>query len=231
LKYDFYQFYVIPAIKRPKQRNFNNQEYMDSKIQQLTEAIYNEGVQKAREEAGAILKEASEKAALIEKEAKIAAEKTVNDARDKSLELKRHVDSEIKMTLNQAVSAMKQEITSLIAMKVIQPSVREVFSDKSFLQSLISDVVKGWMEKESFDLTVILPEADKDMMGKYFKNNMAVELNKGLEISFDQNLKSGFKIGPADGSYVISFTDDDFINFLKAYLRPKSTQILFGEEK
>ena len=97
---------------------------MDSKIQQLTEAIFNEGVQKAREEAGAILKEASEKAALIEKEAKIAAEKIVNEARDKSLELKSHVDSEIKMTLNQAVSAMKQEITTLIAMKVIQPSVK-----------------------------------------------------------------------------------------------------------
>jgi len=44
-------------------------------------------------------------------------------------------------------------------------------------------------------------------------------------------MKSGFKIGPADESYLISFTDEDFTNFLKGYLRPKTSQLLFEEEK
>lgn len=202
---------------------------MDSKIQQLTEAIYNEGVEKARAEAEVILKEANEKAALIEKNAQKEAEKLLNEAREKSQELKRHVDSEIKMTLNQAVSALKQEITSLVSMKVVQPPVKELFSDKEYLQTLILTVVKGWLQKESFNLNVILPEAEKEKMEKFFSNNLASELNKGLVVSFSQNVKSGFKIGPADGSYLISFTDEDFINFLKGYLRPKTSQILFGE--
>ena len=42
---------------------------MNSKIQQLTETIYNEGIQKANEDAEAILKEAREKATGIESEA------------------------------------------------------------------------------------------------------------------------------------------------------------------
>jgi V/A-type H+-transporting ATPase subunit E len=204
---------------------------MTSKIQQLTETIYNEGVQKAKEEAEAILKEAKEKAAGIEKEAQKKAEKKIVEAEEKAQELKKQVDSEIKMTLNQAVSAMKQEITSLIAMKVIQPPVKELFSDKDYLQNLISTVVKGWMEKESFDVKVILPEQDRNKLEDFYKKNLADELNKGLEVSFAQNMKSGFKIGPADGSYVISFTDEDFTNFLKAYLRPKTSQLLFEEEK
>jgi V/A-type H+-transporting ATPase subunit E len=204
---------------------------MTSKIQQLTETIYNEGVQKAKEEAEAILKEAREKAAGIEKDALKKAEKKVTEAEEKALELKKQVDSEIKMTLNQAVSAMKQEITSLITMKVIQPSVKELFTDKDYLQKLISAVVKGWMEKESFDVKVILPEQERNQLESFFKNNLADEMNKGLKVSFAQNLKSGFKIGPADGSYVISFTDEDFTNFLKAYLRPKTSQLLFEEEK
>jgi V/A-type H+-transporting ATPase subunit E len=204
---------------------------MDSKIQQLTEAIYNEGVQKAKQEADAILQEANKKAVQIEEDAQDAAEKLLSEARNKADELKRHVNSEIKMTLNQAVSAMKQEINSLITMKVVQPSVKEVFSDTDYLKTLISDVVKGWMKKESFELNVILPDADKEKMEKYFKNNLADEMNKGLEVIFDQNVKSGFKIGPADNSYLISFTDDDFINFLKGYLRPKTSQLLFGEEQ
>ena len=204
---------------------------MTSKIQQLTETIYNEGVQKAKEEAEAILKEAKEKAAGIEKEAQKKAEKKIVEAEEKAQELKKQVDSEIKMTLNQAVSAMKQEITSLIAMKVIQPPVKELFSDKDYPQNLISTVVKGWMEKESFDVKVILPEQDRNKLEDFYKKNLADELNKGLEVSFTQNMKSGFKIGPADGSYLISFTDEDFTNFLKAYLRPKTSQLLFEEEK
>ncbi|HKL32411.1 MAG TPA: V-type ATP synthase subunit E family protein [Tangfeifania sp.] len=204
---------------------------MDSKIQQLTETIYNEGVEKAREEADAILKEAGKEAEQIKKDAQKEADRIVEEANEKSEELKKQVDSEIKMTTNQAVSAMKQEITTLVTMKVIQPSVKELFSDTEYLKSLISDVVKGWVEKEDFDLTVILPESNRDQLEKYFKNNLADELNKGLEVTFAKNMKSGFKIGPSDGSYIISFTDDDFTNFLKSYLRPKTSQLLFEEKK
>lgn len=204
---------------------------MDSKIQQLTETIYNEGVEKARGEADAILKEANEKAEQIKKDAQKEADRIVEEANEKSQELKKQVDSEIKMTTNQAVSAMKQEITTLVTMKVIQPSVKELFSDTEYLKTLISDVVKGWIEKEDFDLKVILPESNRKQLEKYFKNNLADELNKGLEVTFTKNMKSGFKIGPTDGSYIISFTDDDFTNFLKSYLRPKTSQLLFEEEK
>ena len=204
---------------------------MDSKIQRLTETIYKEGLQKAREEEGAILREAKEKAAAIERDAQKKAEQILADAGEKARELKKQVDSEIKMTMNQAVSAMKQEITSLITMKVLQPSVKDLFSDKNYLQALILTVVKGWMEKESFDLMVILPESDRGKLDAFYKNNLAKELNRGLEVTFSQNVKSGFKIGPADGGYLISFTDEDFMNFLRGYLRPKTSQMLFEEGK
>lgn len=204
---------------------------MDSKIQQLTEVIYNEGVQKAREEAEAILKEAQQKAVMIEEEARKAAAAIMADTRKKSQEFKQHVESEVKMTLNQAISAMKQQVAQLVTMKALQPPVKELFSDKDYLKTLVSAIVKGWLEKESFDLNVILPEQGKEQMEKFFRQSLAAELNKGVEFSFSQDFRSGFKIGPADGSYLISFTDDDFLNFLKAYLRPKTNQLLFGEEK
>ncbi len=204
---------------------------MNSKIQQLTETIYKEGLQKVREEEVAILKEAKEKAAGIEQDARKEADRILTEANDKAREIKKQVDSEIKMTMNQAVSAIKQEITSLITMKVVQPPVKELFSDKNYMQDLISSVVKGWMEKENFDLKVILPESERGKMDKFFKNSLANELNKGLEITFSQNVKSGFKIGPANEGYLISFSDDDFMNFLKGYLRPKTSQLLFAEGK
>jgi len=204
---------------------------MDSKIQQLTDEIYNEGVQKARDKAEAILKEAQQKAAQIEEDARLDADALMAETRKKSQELKTHVDSEIKLTLNQAISALKQEITSLITMKVLHPAVKELFSDKNFLKTLISEIVKSWMEKDSFDLNVILPEKEQEEMAQFFNNSLADELNKRLTVTFSGNFASGFKIGPADGSYLISFTDDDFLNFLRIYLRPKTNQILFEENK
>ncbi len=204
---------------------------MNSKIQQLTETIYNEGVQKAKEEAEAIIKEASETASRIKQEAQDEADKLMKETRLKSADLQKQVESEIKMSLNQAVSTVKQEITKLITLQVIKPSVGEVFSDKDYLKALITNVIKGWMEKESLDLKVILSESERGQLESYFKNNLAAELNKGVEVTFSSNVKSGFKIGPSDNSYLISFTDDDFTNFLKGYLRPKTSQILFGEEK
>ena len=202
---------------------------MNSKIQQLTETIYNEGVDKAKKEADSILESARQKAEQIIKDAQNEATQIVEKAKEKSQELKKQVDSEIKMTTNQVVSAMKQEITSLITMKVIQPPVKEIFSDTEYLKLLISDVVKGWIEKEDFNLKVILPESNQQQLEKYFKNNLAQEINKELVVSFNKNVKSGFKIGPSDGSYLISFTDEDFTNFLKNYLRPKTNQVLFEE--
>ena len=204
---------------------------MDTKIRELTENIYKEGIEKAREEAEVILQEARDKAAKTEEEARKNAESIINEARQKAQELKNHVESEIKMTVTQSVSSLKQELASVVTMNVIEPSVKELFSDKTFLQELISSVVKGWLAKDSFDLQLILPADQQSKMEAFFKNSLAAELNKKLEISFSSNLKSGFKIGPADGSYLVSFTENDFSNFLKAYLRPKTSQLLFEEEK
>jgi V/A-type H+-transporting ATPase subunit E len=204
---------------------------MQTKLQELTEKIYNEGVQKAHEEAEAILNDARQKAANIENEASKNAESIVSEARQKAEVLKKHVESELKMSVSQAVLALKQELTGLITLKAIQPPVKEVFGDKVYLQNLVELVVKGWTQKESFDLQVVLPEQNRTQMENYFKNQLATEMNKGLEIVFSDGLKSGFKIGPSNGSYVISFTDQDFMNFFKAYLRPKTTELLFEANK
>jgi V/A-type H+-transporting ATPase subunit E len=79
------------------------------------------------------------------------------------------------------------------------------------------------------DLLLILPEKDRQELETYYKNQLASELNKGLELSFSDGVRSGFKIGPADGSYIISFSDTDFTNFFKDYLRPKTKEILFDK--
>ncbi len=203
---------------------------MTQKLQDLTEKIYNEGVQKAKKEADIIIQKAQEKASEIEEKAKKEAEQTKADAAKKAEETKKHVESEMKMALEQSVSALKQDIANLVTMKAIDPPSKELFSDKKYLGDLVVRVVDGWIEKESMDLEVILSQADRKDMEDRFKKQLANHLNKGLQLSFSKTMKSGFKVGPSDGSYVISFTDEDFNNFFKTYLRPKSTELLFEKK-
>ncbi len=203
---------------------------MTKKLQDLTEKIYNEGVQKANEEAEAIIKEAREKASAIEQEALKKAEQKIEDAEKKAGEIKKHVESEMKMALEQAMAALKQDISKLVTMKAVEPATKELFSDKNYLGDLIEKTIDGWIKKESMDLEVILPENQKKEMQERLKKQLAGHLNKGLQLSFSKNMKSGFKVGPAEGGYIISFTEEDFNNFFKAYLRPKSTELLFEKK-
>lgn len=204
---------------------------MGVKLQELTEKIYSEGVEKAQKEADAILAGAKEKAAEIEKDANLKAQNIIATAEAEATKLRKHVDSELKMSVNQSISALKQNLVQAVTMKSVQPAVQELFGNSDFLKSLIVKVVEGWVSKDTMDLKIVLSEKERKEMESFFKNQLAKELNSGLELSFSEGIKSGFKIGPVDNSYEISFTDKDFINFFNAYLRPKTTELLFEENK
>ena len=204
---------------------------MGVKLQELTEKIYNEGVERARKQADTILADAKTQAANIEKEANLKAQNIISTAETEASKLKEHVNSELKMSVNQAISALKQNLTNAVTMKSVEPSIKEVFGNQEFLKSLIIKVVEGWVSKDTMDLKIVLSEKERVEMESFFKNQLSKELNEGLDLSFSEGIKSGFKIGPADNSYEISFTDKDFTNFFNAYLRPKTTELLFQENK
>jgi V/A-type H+-transporting ATPase subunit E len=136
----------------------------------------------------------------------------------------------MKMALEQAMAALKQDISKLVTMEAVDPTNKELFSDKKYLGDLIEKAIDGWIKKESMDLEVILPQSQQKEMEDRLKKQLASHLNKGLKLSFSKNIKSGFTVGPAEGGYVISFTDEDFNNFFRPYLRPKSTELLFEKK-
>lgn len=141
------------------------------------------------------------------------------------------MDSELKMSISQSISALKQELANQVTMKAVQPGVKEVFSNVEFLKTVVQKVVSAWAEKDTLDMKVVMAEKDRKELETFFKNQLADELNKGLELSFSDGVKSGFKVGPAAGGYLISFTDQDFISFFKTYLRPRTSELLFEQDK
>jgi V/A-type H+-transporting ATPase subunit E len=199
---------------------------MQSKLQELTEKIYQEGLEKGNEEAKSIVDAAKNEASDIVNEAKKQAEKIIAAANKTAEETKKNTESEIKLSSKQAVNALKQEITDAINNQVIENATGKAF-DAEFTKRIVESTLKNWSASQTSDLTVLLPEKDEKDLSAYFNKSVKDLLDKGLEIKFDESINAGFQIAPKDGSYKVSFTEEDFSNFFKQYLRPKLINLLF----
>ena len=125
------------------------------------------------------------------------------------------------------MSLLKQEITTILAKNTISENVGEVVNSKELIADIVK-IVAAKMGSEDMDLNIILPEKSKKDFEAFFKKEIASFLSKGMELKFEERMAGGFKITPKDGSYVLSFTEDDFVNFFQSFLRPKAKKILFS---
>ena len=201
---------------------------MQKKIQEITEKIYQEGISKGNAEAETIISDARKEADNIISEAKKEADSLLKEAKKKSEEIISNGKSELRLSSKQALNALKQQITDLINGEIIHAAVSSAFDDKQFIQKIIEQAVKNWnTDAENPEITVLLPGNEEKKLVDQFIKSVKKNLDKGIEIKADGNIKTGFQISPRDGSYKISFTGDDFTNFLKQYLRPKLVELLF----
>ncbi|MCF8227784.1 MAG: hypothetical protein K9G58_00270 [Bacteroidales bacterium] len=206
---------------------------MENKLQELTEKLYAEGIDKANQEADEIKKKAEEQAEDIKKQAEKEAESIIQDAKKKAEEIKNNLESELKLSSSQAITALKQKITNLITAKVIDKPVEETFSESEFIKESVEKAIENWKpgERGTADLTILLPGKTEEKLKSHFLSKENEILQKGFEVRFDDKLSSGFMIKPVEGGFKINFTDEDFKNFFKAYLRPRSSEYLYEEKK
>lgn len=204
---------------------------MENKLQELTSKIYEEGIAKANEEAEKIISEAKKEAEDLRNKSKKEAARIIEKAEKDATELRKNVESEVKLSARQALATIKQRITELITIQSTAEPVKEAFRDKEFIKKIIETTIKNWNPgKEAYDLQLLLPKEDEEVLGSYFSKKQKELLKGSLKIGFDERMSAGFKIGPVDGRFIISFTDEDFDNFFKNYLRPRTTKLLYGGE-
>jgi V/A-type H+-transporting ATPase subunit E len=203
---------------------------MQNKLQELTEKIYKEGLTKGTEEAAQLVSKAKDDAAKIVADAKKQAEQIVAQARKEADDFKKNVETEVGISAKQVVSVLKQNISTLLEAKVIQAPLVDALKDIEFIKKIIETALSRWnpnaLEKTS--LVALVPESTEIELSKYLSGKVSATLNKEFEVVADKSMKYGFKIGPKDGSYIISFSDKDFENLFREYMRPRIVEMLFG---
>ncbi|MDR0206725.1 MAG: hypothetical protein LBI45_05660 [Bacteroidales bacterium] len=196
---------------------------MESKIQELTEKLYQEGVQKGELEAQKLINEAQNRKNEIIREAQEAAKEIVYQATKQAKELKENTESELKLYAKQTVEALRIEVTNLLTNKLAQKTVNSAFEKTDFMSELILRLVSEWHQKDKLTINLV----NSDRLKEFFFLNAKELLNNGLKIEEVNGKKHSFTITPSDGSYKITFGEEEFIELFKDFLRPQLVDLLF----
>ena len=201
---------------------------MQNKLQELTDKLYKEGLSKGKQEGEEILAKAKVQADEIVAKAQAEAANILAAANKEAEDLKTKVQGDLKMAASQSVAATKKDIETLVVAKMTETEVKKALTSAEFVKEVILAVAKGFNTDEPTDLELILPEGLKAELEPFVKNEMGKVLNKGVEASFSKKIAGGFTIGPKDGGYFISFTEETFNALIAEYLRPATKKVLFG---
>ncbi len=196
---------------------------MENKIQELTDKIYREGVEKGNTEAQKLIANAQDEAKKIVEDARKEAEAIVAASRKSADELAENTKSELKLFAGQAVNALKSEIATLVTDKIVNADVKAFAADKYYLNAFIVALASKWSVNEP----IVISTADADGLKKYFAAQAKALLDKGVKIEQVNGNKTLFTVSPADGSYKVNFGEEEFMNYFKEFLRPQLVEMLF----
>ena len=199
---------------------------MENKLDVLTKKLYEEGVDKANQEAEKIIAQAKEKAAKLIAEAEEQAKGIKAGAATEVENMKKKAESEMTLSARQAITALKQSITSLISGEVAGNIAKAGFKDEAFVQEMIVAILKKWdVASGNLNLELILSE-EKEKFQQFVATKYKELLDKGLEIKVGDHTDA-FVIQPKDGGYQVAFSEKLFETFFNQYMRSFTKSLLY----
>lgn len=198
------------------------------KLQQLTQQLYEEGLSKGKAEGEALLAKAQTEAEEIVKKAKEEAEAIIAKAQKEAEDYKIKIEGDVKMASVQALQQARSSVENLVVAKAVAPAGAQL-ADAAFLKEVITAVAKNFSASETKDLALVLPEKLQKELEPFVKGELAKAIGKGVEATFSKKFQGGLQIGPKDGGYFISLTDDAFKELIGQYMRPATRKVLFDE--
>ncbi|NJL15232.1 MAG: hypothetical protein HC913_20970 [Microscillaceae bacterium] len=203
---------------------------VNDQFRQLTDKLYQEGIEKAEKEAALLMARAQEKADSVLKEAQLHAQEIRQKAEAQQRQDLENHQKNLQIAVQKALAQLRQSVLNLMTKSVIEPPLRLSLQDPHFLQKIIQQFIDRWSPapSEAIPLKVWLSPEDEQTLTDFFKNNALKILDQSLVFEADPHIPAGFKIGPQDGHYRITFTEEALQAFFTQYLHPALKPFLFG---
>lgn len=201
---------------------------MQNKLQELTDRLYNEGLSKGKQEGEELLAKAKVQADEMIAKAQAEAAQIVAAAQKQADEIRTKTASDIKMASSQSLAATKKDIETLVVGKMTDEAVKKALGSADFIKEIIKTVAEKFTTEGPVDLALVLPENLRKELEPFAAKELSKILGAGVEASFSKKVSGGFKIGPKDGGWFVSFTEETFNQLISEYLRPATKKLLFG---
>lgn len=166
---------------------------MQNKLQELTEKIYREGLEKGQAEANQLVTKAKDEAARIVADAKAEAERIIAAARKEADDYRKNIDTEVALSAKQVISGVKQQIVSLIETKLYEAPLVDALKDADFVKKVIETAINRWEPNsaESVSLRVLVPEEMAKTITDHFTTKTHALLNKEAKEGFPWKGRAG----------------------------------------
>jgi V/A-type H+/Na+-transporting ATPase subunit E len=189
---------------------------MDSRVQEIIEKIKREAVDEAKAEAANLLAETEN----TRQEILAAAEKEARAIVEQARQQAKRTEDAGKAALQQAartlIRAFRGEIEKLLA-ETVRSEVQAAY-DEATLKRVLPLVLESWADKDSNDLTVLLPESELENLRAWASVHLNKKLTGGVELKPIKGSKAGFRIMEKDGTAYYDFSAEAVAEMLSAYL-------------
>ncbi|TVR68096.1 MAG: V-type ATP synthase subunit E [Spirochaetaceae bacterium] len=197
---------------------------METQLQDIIAKIHDEGVKGAEERAHAITEQAEKQAQEQISKARSEAERIVKEAKQEAARLQSAGEAALQQAGRDLLLSVQKKLNSLFE-TVMKDAAAEALSPEK-MAGIIAALVEKWYEAEEDDLTVLVPEKDRDALEKTLRSRLGKKMQEGVSVKPVRSMATGFRIATGDGSSYYDVTEGTLTDLLSAYLNPRLTAIM-----
>jgi vacuolar-type H+-ATPase subunit E/Vma4 len=191
----------------------------------LIQKIRREGVERAHQEADALIAAAKQQAAEIVQAAEWRVEQLTCEAQERLQKDATALRQAQERAARDWLLTVRMELNSLLH-QLMQRECSAALTGPP-LGELIRSVAAEWMRHGGGkDLELLLNERDARALGDSFLARLQIELDAGVSVQPDPAIHAGFQIGGQGESMRFDFTDEALAESLAAYLNPRFVGVL-----
>lgn len=202
----------------------NNKPSIES-LDGLIHKIRREGIERAQQEADALVAAAKQQAVDIVQAAELRAAQIAREAQDQ-------IEKDAT-ALRQAQQRAARDWLLTVRAALNELLQRLLWHECSAaltgpaLEELIRQVAAEWMRHGgSKDIELLLNERDAQALTDSFLAQLQTELGASVAFKLHSSIHAGFKIGGQGQSMRFEFTDQALAESLAAYLHPRFAEVL-----
>ena len=190
-------------------------------LDDLIRKIKSEGIEEAERKSDEIVKDARITASKILDKARQEAEAIIEEAEEG---IRKREDSS-KIALGQAardiILNIRASLTEIFN-SLIKKEYQQVLTGKT-LETVLIKLIEGWQENGmgDTDIELLVGESDRDVLFEGFLSKLNEEIKSGIELNTHPDIEGGFRVGMKDNHVYYDFTDEGIANVLAEYLNPR----------